>query len=179
LDVVLCTHLHFDHVGWNTRLIEGKWVPTFPNARYLFGRLEYERCESGKSAAALTFDDAVRLIYDAGLAELVETDHRITEEVWLEPAPGHTIGHVSVRISSQGEDAVITGDILHHPLQFIAPEWVMIADEDPEQAVATRIEFRSRYGNQPVRILGTHFGGPCEGRLTCEKDRWKFLPYGI
>lgn len=176
VDVVLCTHLHFDHVGWNTRLIEGQWLPTFPNARYLFGRVDYERCASGNTGAALSFDEAVRRVYDAGLADLVETDHRITEEVWLEPTPGHTLGHVSVRISSRGEDAVITGDVLHHPMQFVAPEWVMIADEDPDQAAATRIEFRSRYGNKPVRIFGTHFGGQCEGRLMSHGGGWKFLP---
>src|SRR5690606_26648639 len=134
VDIVLCTHLHFDHVGWNTRLVDGKWVPTFPNARYLFGRVEYEHWDSGARGVAVTFGDAVRPVMEAGLAELVEMDHRIADEVWLEPTPGHSPGHVSVRISSRGVDAVITGDMVHHPVQFAAPHWAMSADGDPAQA---------------------------------------------
>src|SRR5690606_3409936 len=134
IDIVLCTHLHFDHVGWNTRLVDGAWVPTFPNARYLFGRVEYEHWDSGAPGVAVTFGDAVRPVMEAGLADLVEMDHRITDEVWLEPTPGHSPGHVSVRISSRGVDAVITGDMVHHPVQFAAPHWAMSADGDPAQA---------------------------------------------
>jgi glyoxylase-like metal-dependent hydrolase (beta-lactamase superfamily II) len=175
VDVVLCTHLHFDHIGWNTRLIGKKWVPTFSKARYLFGRVDYEAWESRHGDAAVTFNDAVRSIYDAGLADLMETDHRITDEVWLEPAPGHSPGHVSVRISSKGEDAVITGDVFHHPVQIVAPEWIMVADEDAEQGVATRIEFRSRYGDRPIRIFGTHFGGISTGYIVSDGGSWKLL----
>jgi len=175
VDLVICTHLHFDHVGWNTRLVDNKWVPTFPNATYLLGGIDYESCVAGDRGAAITFDDAVKLVYDAGLAELVDVDHKINDEIRLEPTPGHSPGHVSVRISSKGEQAVITGDVLHHPIQFFAPEWQMIADSDPVQAVKTRTEFRSRYGDKPVLILGTHFGTPYAGRLISEGPRWKFM----
>jgi glyoxylase-like metal-dependent hydrolase (beta-lactamase superfamily II) len=174
VDLVVCTHLHFDHVGWNTRLVGNKWVPTFTNAQYLFGRIEYEFWDSHDKGAALTFDDAVKPIFEAGLAELVDTDYRITDGIWLEPSPGHTPGQVSVRISSKGEEAVITGDVLHNPVQFVAPEWLMIADSDPKQAATTRIEFRSRYGNQPVLIFGTHFGAPHAGYLINDGQRWMF-----
>jgi len=174
VDIVVCTHLHFDHVGWNTRLVNGEWVPTFINAQYLFGKADYEFWHAGDKGAALTFDEAVTPMFEAGLAELVGTDHQITDEVWLEPTPGHTPGHVSVRISSKGEDAVITGDVLHHPVQFVAPEWLMIADSDSKQAAATRIEFRSRYGDKPVLIFGTHFGAPYAGHLISDGRRWKF-----
>ncbi|MBW2143889.1 MAG: MBL fold metallo-hydrolase [Deltaproteobacteria bacterium] len=175
VDLVVCTHLHFDHVGWNSRFVDSKWVPTFPNAKYLFGRMDYESCVAGDQGAAITFDDAVKLVFDAGLAELVDTDQRITSEIRLEPTPGHSPGHMSVRISSNGEEAVITGDVLHHPVQFVAPEWQMIADSDPEQAVETRKDFRSRYGDQPVLIFGTHFGPPYAGHLVSDGHRWKFL----
>lgn len=182
IDIVLCTHLHFDHVGWNTIWVEaevdgkasGEWVPTFPNARYLFNRTEYQYWNSGAEGAAVTFGDAVRPVLDAGLADLVDSDHVVTGEIRLEPSPGHTPGHVSVRISSAGEEAVITGDLVHHPIQFTAPEWVMTADDDPPRASATRVEFRQRYADSGVLIYGTHFAGPSCGHLSHTDGRWVF-----
>ena len=176
IDVVVCTHLHFDHVGWNTRLVDGAWVPTFTNARYLFGRVEYEYWDAGNEGAAITFGDAVVPVMEAGLAELVDTDHRITDEIWLEPTPGHTPGHVSVRISSAGADAVITGDMAHHPIQFTdgAIDWPMSADDDSPEAARTRRAFRSRYGDAEVLVFGTHFGGSSAGHLRQVDGRWQF-----
>lgn len=121
IDIVVCTHLHFDHVGWNTRLVDGKWVPTFPNARYLFSRVDFEFWDDHPTEWVSTFDDTVRPVVEAGQADLVAMDHRVNSEVWFEPSPGHSPGHVCVHISSQGKEAVITGDIVHHPLQFFVP----------------------------------------------------------
>lgn len=174
IDIVLCTHLHFDHVGWNTILVDGEWVPTFPNARYLFGRTEYEYWDSGAEGAAITFGDAVRPVLDAGLADLVDSDHQVTGEISLEPSPGHSPGHVSVRISSAGQEAVITGDLVHHPVQFSAPEWVMTADDDPPRASETRRAFRDRYADSGILIFGTHFAGPSCGHLSNADGRWVF-----
>jgi glyoxylase-like metal-dependent hydrolase (beta-lactamase superfamily II) len=175
VDVVMCTHLHFDHVGWNTRLVDGAWVPTFPNARYLFSRVEYEYWDGGAPGVAVTFGDAVRPVFEAGQAELVAMDHRINDELWFEPTPGHSPGHVSVRISSAGEDAVITGDMVHHPVQFAAPQWHMSADDDPARASATRLDFRARYADSGVRVFGTHFGGPSTGHLARDGDSYRFV----
>ncbi|MBE0621775.1 MAG: MBL fold metallo-hydrolase, partial [Burkholderiales bacterium] len=132
IDTVMCTHLHVDHVGWNTRLAEGRWVPTFPNARYLFGRREWEHwtSEAAEHRDGDVMGDSVRPIIDAGLAELVDMNHVLTPEVRLEPTPGHTPGHVSVRISSQGAEAVITGDLMHHPLQCAEPDLANNFDVD-------------------------------------------------
>ncbi len=174
IDIVLCTHLHFDHVGWNTIMVDGQWVPTFPNARYLFNRTEYEYWDSGAEGAAITFGDAVRPVLDAGQADLVGSDHAVTDEIHLEPTPGHTPGHVSVRISSAGQEAVITGDLVHHPVQFTAPEWVMTADDNPPQASATRVDFRQRYADSGILIFGTHFAGPSCGHLSNADGRWVF-----
>jgi glyoxylase-like metal-dependent hydrolase (beta-lactamase superfamily II) len=175
VDRVLCTHLHVDHVGWNTRLVDGEWVPTFPSARYLFGREEWrhwEAVDQGRRRGPL--GDSVWPIIDRGLHELVETDHRVTSEVWLEPSPGHTPGHVSVRIASRGEEAVITGDLMHHPVQCAHPEWPCVADIDPEQAQATRRSFLERYGDRPVLVIGSHFATPSVGRVVRDGDAWRF-----
>jgi glyoxylase-like metal-dependent hydrolase (beta-lactamase superfamily II) len=112
IDTVLCTHLHFDHVGWNTRLESGRWVPTFPKARYLFGRREWAYWQGvlkENSHDVRHIFDSVQPILDAGLADFVETNHRLTEEIWIEPSHGHTPGHVSVRVSSRGQEAIVTG----------------------------------------------------------------------
>jgi glyoxylase-like metal-dependent hydrolase (beta-lactamase superfamily II) len=174
IDVVLCTHLHFDHVGWNTRLVDGAWVPSFPNARYKFARTDYEYWDSGAEGAAVTFADAVRPVFEAGLADLVDTDYRVNDEVWFVPTPGHSPGHVSIRISSGGVDAIITGDMVHHPVQFVAPHWAMTADDDPKRAAETRTKFREDYADSGIRVFGTHFGGPSTGYLERADGSYRF-----
>ena len=176
IDTVMCTHLHVDHVGWNTRLVEGKWVPTFPNARYLFGRKEWEHwaSEAAEHRDGDVLGDSVRPIFDAGLAELVDMQHALTPEVRLEPTPGHTPGHVSVRISSRGAEAVITGDLMHHPLQCAEPDLANNFDVDVAAARRTRRDFLSRYSNQPVLVLGTHFAPPTGGHVVDADGAWRF-----
>lgn len=166
IDTVLCTHLHVDHVGWNTKLVEGHWVATFANARYLFGRQEWEYWKEQPEDAGPVLSDSVRPILDAGLADLVETDYRLTDEVWLQPTPGHTPGHVSVRIRSHGEEAVITGDMIHHPCQLVHPEWSASVDVDPERSRQTRTVFLESCADRPVLVIGSHFAGPTAGRIV-------------
>lgn len=169
IDTVLCTHLHVDHVGWNTMLMDGKWVPTFPNARYLIGQKEWDHW-NGEGAAQRRGDDimgdSVRPVFEAGFVDLVETDHAIADGVWLEPTPGHTPGHVSVRISSRGEDALITGDCIHHPCQMARPDWASSADSDPDAARETRLRLLDRYADGPVLVIGTHFATPTAGKIV-------------
>ena len=174
IDTVLCTHLHVDHVGWNTMLVDGRWVPTFTKARYLIGRKEWEHWSVQEDKFVRDpIDDSVRPIVDAGLAELVEDTHKITDEVWLEPTPGHTPGHFSVRISSRGQEAVITGDLMHHPVQCLHPEWNCGFDSIPDQARRTRREFLERYGDRPVLVFGTHFATPSAGHIVKEGNAWR------
>jgi len=166
IDVVICTHLHVDHVGWNTRLDNGKWVPTFPRARHLFARREWEHWSSeNDDDTKRIMADSAQPVLDAGGAQLVEMDHRISSELWLEPTPGHTPGHVSVRLASEGADAVITGDLMHHPVQMAEP-WVTPFDSDVDHAHKTRREFCERYADGPVTVLGTHFHHPTAGRIV-------------
>jgi glyoxylase-like metal-dependent hydrolase (beta-lactamase superfamily II) len=173
VDQVVCTHLHVDHVGWNTMLVDGDWLPTFPNARYLFGRVEWDYWKNEPEEFGPVITDSVRPIVDAGLADLVEMDHKLSDEVWLEPTPGHTPGHVSVRIRSAGEDAVITGDMIHHPCQIARPEWSSAVDYDANQSRETRNEFLARYADQPVLVIGTHFVTPTAGRIVRDGDAFR------
>ena len=162
VDTVLCTHLHVDHVGWNTMLVDGKWVPTFANARYLVGEEEWTYWQAVESSRQV-LADSVRPVIDAGLMDFVATDHRVCDEVWLEPTPGHTPGHVSVRISSAGRNALITGDCIHHPCQMTRTEWCSSADTDQAQARGTREALLERCANSEVLVIGTHFATPTAG----------------
>jgi glyoxylase-like metal-dependent hydrolase (beta-lactamase superfamily II) len=176
IDTVLCTHLHFDHVGWNTRLVNGRWVPTFPKARYLFGRREWDHCQTllrDQTADVRHLFDSVQPILDAGLADLVEANHRITDEVWLEPTHGHTPGHVSVCIASLGQRAVITGDVFHNPIQFAEPDICSAACFDKDMSRKTRREFLSRYENKGARVFAIHFNDPV-GWIVRDTRNWRF-----
>jgi glyoxylase-like metal-dependent hydrolase (beta-lactamase superfamily II) len=179
VDLVICTHLHVDHVGWNTRLDGGRWVPTFPRARHLFARAEWEHWSTSPDAGvARVMADSVQPVLDAGLAWFVEMDHRISDELWLEPTPGHTPGHVSVRLASEGEEAVITGDLMHHPVQVAEPGWGSHFDSDGTKACETRRAFCQRYADRPVTVLGTHFHHPTAGRIVRHGDTWRFAVAG-
>jgi glyoxylase-like metal-dependent hydrolase (beta-lactamase superfamily II) len=174
IDTVLCTHLHVDHVGWNTRLIDGTWVPTFPNARYLFGRTEYEhwRDHSDTEDKVAVFKDSVQPIVDAGRAELIPSDFRLTQEITLLPTPGHSPGHMSVLIKSGGEEALLTGDVAHHPCQMAHLEWSSTVDSDPAQSRATRRELFSRFADTPTLVIGGHFSA---GHIRRDGDAFQFV----
>jgi glyoxylase-like metal-dependent hydrolase (beta-lactamase superfamily II) len=176
VDTVVCTHLHFDHVGWNTMLVDGAWVPTFPNARYLLCRDEWAHwSEEGAVGYAATLDDAVRPVVDAGLADLVAPDHRVADEIRLELTPGHTPGHVAVHVESGGEHALITGDLAHHPVQFAEPDWFADPDTDRAQSSATRRRLLDEYAGSDVLVIGTHFGPPCAGYLVADGNGHRFV----
>ena len=161
VDYVFCTHMHVDHVGWNTHLSNGQWVPTFPNARYLFHRAEWEHWKATQEESqANVMRDSVLPIVDAGLAMMVEAGHVIEEGIRLEPTPGHTPGHCSLLLSAKGEEAVITGDMIHHPWQIAEPYRTSRACSDATLAVQTRTAFLQRYADTSTLILGTHFAPP-------------------
>lgn len=164
IDTVLCTHLHVDHVGWNTMLVDGEWLPTFPNARYLVGETEW-RYWDDRDPGTQVLADSVRPVIDAGLVDFVPVDHQVCDEVRLEPTPGHTPGHVSVRISSGGEGALITGDCIHHPCQMTRTDWCSSADSDQVQGQETRESLLERMADTDVLVIGTHFATPTAGHV--------------
>ena len=167
IDTVLCAHLHVDHVGWNTRLVNGEWVPTFENARYLIGEDEWTYWDTNEDPTSYgnVMDDSVRPVIDAGLVDLVSTSETIAPGIRLESTPGHTPGHVSVLLESRGEEAVITGDCIHHPCQITRTDWCSSADYDKDQGRATREKFLERLVETNVLVIGTHFATPTAGHI--------------
>jgi glyoxylase-like metal-dependent hydrolase (beta-lactamase superfamily II) len=174
IDTVLCTHLHVDHVGWNTRLVDGKWVPTFANARYVFGKSEYEhwRDHRDEPDKAAVFADSVKPIADAGKADLVASDARLCDEITLIPTSGHSPGHMSILIQSDGEQALLTGDVAHHPCQMAHLDWSSTADSDPVRSAVTRRELFSGFADTPTLVIGGHFNA---GHIKRDGDAFKFM----
>jgi len=171
IDFVLCTHLHIDHVGWNTRLRNGRWVPTFPNAKYIFARQEYAFWEErhrqdGGAGQGMAFADSVLPVMEARQAVLVDTDHEIAAGVWFEPAPGHTAGNVVVNLRSGSDHAVLTGDVIHHPIQLVRPDWSSRACEDPVQSHRTRRALLERYADSATLFAPAHFASPSIGHVV-------------
>lgn len=159
---VLCTHLHVDHVGWNTRLIDGRWVPTFANARYLITAEDAQTFDRSDNAV---FTESVAPVIAAGQAELVGPDHGIGDHIRLIPTPGHTPGHVSVEIRAGGHRAVITGDALHSPAQVWHPEWRVWPDMDAEAAETSRRALLAHSADTGALVLGSHFPLPSLGHV--------------
>jgi glyoxylase-like metal-dependent hydrolase (beta-lactamase superfamily II) len=180
VDFVMCTHLHADHVGWNTRLENGRWVPTFSNARYLFHKDEYAHWESnempnvGSGTTEGSFEDSVLPVVAAGLADLVENNHAIDDSLFLEPSPGHTPGHTCLHLKRDSGQGLFTGDMLHHPIQCAYPEWNSRYCFDPARSRATRESYVERYADTDTQILAAHFPMPVAGRIVSNGPRCKF-----
>ena len=162
VDIVLCTHLHADHVGWNTRLLDGRWVPTFPNARYLMGRTELafweqERARIGDGVNHHSIVDSVLPVVAAGLVDLVEPGEVPFEGARLRALPGHTTGQIGLELESRGETALFVGDAIHHPVQMIEPGWSSALDTDPAAAALTRRAFLSEMAETGGLLVPGHF----------------------
>jgi glyoxylase-like metal-dependent hydrolase (beta-lactamase superfamily II) len=169
IDYVLCTHLHADHVGWNTQLLDGRWVPTFPNARYLFTETELAFWTAQNAAQPqLHFQESVLPVVEAGRVDLVTSSHALNDHVRLLPTPGHTIDHYAVQLGVGRDDAVLTGDLIHSPLQARYPDLTMRLDHDPALAVQTRRAFLERYCDTDTLCCFAHFPSPTKGTLK----RW-------
>ena len=178
IDYVLCTHLHADHVGWNTRLLDGRWVPTFPNARYLFARKEWEHWRVAEWRAAYTtdpyFEDSLLPVMESDQVELVATDYVIDDSVRIESWPGHTPGHVCVVVGSAQPSAVLSGDIMHTPLQCAEPQLNSCFCVDAEMARTTRQRFLQTFADSPVMVIPAHFPTPTAGRIRSHNRSFRF-----
>jgi glyoxylase-like metal-dependent hydrolase (beta-lactamase superfamily II) len=184
IDIVICSHLHIDHVGWNTRLRDGCWTPTFPDARYIFSTVDRDYwdpagpaprpTEIGSDVNRGVFEDSIQPLLDAGQAELVGDGHQVSESLTLQLAPGHTPGHLLLQMRSRGEHALFVGDILHHPIQVRRPEWNSIFCEDGVLARQTRRRVLEMAADTGALVIPAHFGGAHYCRVS--RNREEFVP---
>lgn len=177
IDTVVHTHLHADHVGWDTRPDGDAWVPTFANARHLYtgAGLEALRDPGGYDNENV-LRDSVQPILDAGLADVVPEDADLDDGLRLASSGGHTPGHVSIWIESGGEIGLISGDFVHHPVQCAETEWAEIGDADAEEARATRRRMLHEAAESGALFIGTHFPTRPGGRVVVDGDAWRFAP---
>lgn len=181
IDYVFCTHLHIDHCGWNTVLRDGRWVPTFPKAKYVFHKREYDYWEAatkrGDNPPGAVWTMNCLPIMEAGQALLVDDDYALDDTITLTPTPGHSPCHCCVNIFSGGQRAVVTGDMMHHALQCREPEWSTVFDIDPVQAAQSRRSFLGSVADTDTLILPIHFPAPTVGRIKGDGDRfdWRYV----
>ena len=181
IDYVFCTHLHIDHCGWNTVLRDGRWVPTFPNAKYVFHKREYDYWEKatarGEQPPGQVWNMNCLPIMEAGQALLVDDDYALDDTITLTPTPGHSPCHCCVNIFSKGQRAVVTGDMMHHALQCREPEWSTVFDPDAKQAAASRRSFLGSVADTDTLILPIHFPTPTVGRIKRDGNRfdWRYV----
>jgi glyoxylase-like metal-dependent hydrolase (beta-lactamase superfamily II) len=181
VDYVMCTHLHGDHVGWNTRLVDGRWVPTFPNARYLFARREYDHWNpAGDGAKGYgqegVFQDSVLPCMEAGLVTLVDEGHVLDDSLEVEAAPGHSAGNTVIRARSAGATGIFSGDCIHTPLQVAYPDVNSAACEEAVQARITRRRILSECAERGHLLIPTHFPAPYVARISASGSAFKYHP---
>ena len=178
IDYVFCTHLHIDHCGWNTRQVNGRWVPTFPNAKYVFHKREYAAWEAadarGENPPGNVWRYNCRPIVDAGQALLVDDDFALDDTVWLTPTPGHSPCHCCVNIRSGGQRAVVTGDMMHHALQCREPDWSTVFDWDAKEAAVSRRRFLGDVAGTGTIVLPVHFPAPTAGLIEADGTRFHY-----
>jgi len=178
IDYVMCTHLHGDHVGWNTRLDDGRWVPTFPKAKYIMADRElayWSQRAKDNPASAPWMTDSVLPIVAAKREQIVKSDFAFNEQVQFLPTPGHTVDHFSVLVGRSGDDVLITGDMIHSPLQGKYPDLGMMGDYDSKQAAQTRRKTFDRFCEEPTILCASHFPMPSAGRVRHWGDGYKFV----
>ena len=179
VDFVMCTHLHWDHVGWNTRLDNGRWVPTFPNARYVMAQREYSHWEGVHKQGDDTphrraFEDSVLPVVRTGQSQLVDDNFALEDGLWFEPTPGHTPGNVVIHARSLDETTVFMGDVIHHPVQLIKPEWSTFACSDRELSRRTRTRLIEEHAERGTRLLPAHFPSPTAGRILRHRGAYRY-----
>lgn len=180
VDYVMCTHLHVDHCGWNTRLVDGRWVPTFPNAKYVFSKAEYEhwRGLAGREGFnAGVYEDSVLPVVESGQAKIVDGEDAVGDGLLFRSTPGHSAGHTAIELADAGHNAVFCGDIMHQPLQVFRPDWNSAFCEAPVQARASRRWLLEHAAETAATVFTAHFAGSSAGHVSSHGERfdWRFI----
>jgi glyoxylase-like metal-dependent hydrolase (beta-lactamase superfamily II) len=181
VDYVLLTHLHTDHVGWNTQLLEGRWVPTFPKAKYVFSEIEYEYFSGPDGRDRPNFalyEDSVLPIVEAGQAEMIGSDcGEFIDGFVFNPTPGHSLGHMSISLRSRGEEAFFGGDVVHLPVQIYRPDWNSVFSASPERGRLSRLWALEHANEQHAMFFSSHFPGSSVGLVERDDDQfsWRWL----
>lgn len=179
INLVINTHLHVDHCGWNTILVDGQWVPTFPSARYILGELEYEywgtQTRRGDDLAMRVWSDSALPIVEAGRAELVAMDFRLDDTICFSPVPGHTPGMFAVHLSLGEQEVVFATDTIHHPIQARQPDWSTVFCVDREAAARTRRTFLDAVADTKTIVIPEHFSYPVAGRVVRDNEAFRFV----
>ncbi len=171
IDFVMCTHLHVDHVGWNTQLIDGRWVPTFPNAKYLFSKADHDYWSGSESRfAQAVYQDSVLPVVETGQALMVDDGHQIDDSFTVDLAPGHTPGSIAIHLESATDRVVFSGDIIHSPIQIYYPNWSSSACVDAQQSAVTRRRILEAAVENNELLLPAHFTAPHGGKIRPEGD---------
>jgi glyoxylase-like metal-dependent hydrolase (beta-lactamase superfamily II) len=163
IDFVMCTHLHADHVGWNTVLQDGRWKPTFPNAKYIMHRAEMDRWNPAHPQYQFyphnefTWEDSILPVVEAGQAVAVDDGYTLDDTLTLLPAPGHTLAHCAIHLHSHDNRAIFSGDVMHVPLQVYYPLWGTSLDDDPQLGVRSRLHLLESCAESQTLLLPTHF----------------------
>lgn len=182
VDIVMCTHLHVDHCGWNTQLKNGKWVPTFPNAKYIFSREEFNQWNPAvpgydeSPINAGVFNDSVLPVVEAGLAQMVDDDHALNDNMLIRLAPGHTKGSIVLEVESRGQHALFAGDTLHSPIQILRPEWSSGFCLDPVMSGQTRRKLMEHCVEKNALLMPAHFPPPHAVRVSRDGNNFTFVP---
>jgi glyoxylase-like metal-dependent hydrolase (beta-lactamase superfamily II) len=186
IDYVFCTHLHIDHCGWNTVLRDGRWVPTFPNAKYIFHKREYAAWENAAKGGKTPYGDKpapgggniwrynCEPVVAAGQALLVDDDYALDDTFWLTPTPGHSPCHCCVNIRSRGQHAVVVGDLMHHVLQVREPDWSTVFDWDQAEAARSRRKLLGEVAGTGRYVLPIHFPHPTTGLIEADGERFHY-----
>lgn len=178
IDYVLLTHLHADHVGWNTVLDDGRWKPTFPNARYVFAKREGDFYTTPASESRrMVFADSVKPVLDAGLADLIEDEGgEYLPGIHFLPTPGHSVGHMAIALESKGETALFIGDVMHHPVQVYHPEWNSVFCGNSSQSRQSRQWLLNYAVNREATLFPAHFAGRSAGKVVAEQEQYLWQP---
>jgi len=178
VDFVMCTHLHVDHVGWNTKLENGRWVPTFKNAKYLFAKREYAHWETEHKTKGLetnggSFDDSVLPVVEAGKAVMIDSDHQPDPLLTIADYPGHTPGSIAINLKDGGRQACFSGDIMHHPIQVYHPDWSSQFCSDQALSAKSRRKLLEDCSESGALLCPAHFPGANAGFIKPQGNAFR------